>query len=107
MRATLDSITELTPLNRRAIAPCISANSGPALASHVQLPKGAIHSRHLEVGEAVAIRVFAGICWATLEGDPADHVIEPGSITCLAGPGLLVIEGLSAENAVSIELLLE
>ncbi len=59
-------------------------------------------SHFLEVGERVLVRVRRGSAWATLEGDPEDHVVEEGSPKAFVGPGLLVVEPLGKDTAFQI-----
>jgi hypothetical protein len=40
--------------------------------------------------------------WVTMDGDAQDYVLSTGHQACFSRPGLLVIEGMSAENEVEL-----
>lgn len=59
-------------------------------------------SRTLGEGDSLRLRVVSGMLWATLEGDPEDHVLEAGDFRSFEGPGLCVLEGI--EGAAEFEI---
>jgi hypothetical protein len=68
---------------------------------HVVLDKNEVHS--VELGQdTVTLRVRSGLCWITIEGDQTDYAAVEGDALSFAGPGLLVIQALSAEASVEL-----
>lgn len=62
------------------------------------LRQGEFLSLRLAHGESLALNVMSGLLWATLEGDPNDHLMGSGESRLFVGPGHLVVEGLAAES---------
>jgi hypothetical protein len=59
--------------------------------------------RSMELGsDTVLLRVRSGLCWVTVEGDQTDYAVVEGDALSFAGPGLLVIQALSADGSVEI-----
>ncbi len=52
-------------------------------------------------GRRLSLRGQRGTLLVTQEGDPLDHVLEPGDELCTAGRGLVVVWALS-EGAISV-----
>lgn len=72
---------------------------GPTLV----LRPGELASVDLAHGERRLLCVDSGLLWATMEGDPADHVLSSGDSQIFVGPGRLVLESLSGESRGSCE----
>jgi hypothetical protein len=66
------------------------------------LSKGATLARQLRPGETLRVRGRTGMLWVTMEGDAQDYVLGVGNQACFARSGLLVIEGMSAENEMEL-----
>ena len=90
--ATLESEVASSTSDRARLT---HASRRPApKAPTVQLGRGSIFSRPLEMGERLSVLVTTGHAWITMEGDAQDHVLTSNEEREFAGPGLLVIEGL-------------
>lgn len=78
----------------------ITLELGPpdGTAQEFELVKGAVHSWQLAPDTTLRMRAVAGAFWITVEGDPADYVINCGETLTFTGPGLLVAEGLAEAN---------
>jgi hypothetical protein len=62
-----------------------------------ELGANAVESLQL-TNRSVEIEVLAGSCWITLENDPNDYAVATGESVTFSGPGMLVVQGLSAVN---------
>jgi hypothetical protein len=51
----------------------------------------------LRLAEPVRVRVTAGTLWLTLDGDPVDHVLEPGECLALDGREPAVLTALGTD----------
>lgn len=67
-----------------------------ALASgnYVNAPR--IRSWVLDSTQGILLKGWQGHAWVTMEGDPKDHLLAPGTELQFFGPGLLVVESLDA-----------
>lgn len=70
--------------------------------SERRLRRGELLSVRLD-RETGGVRVVAGAVWATMEGDPRDHVAAAGEALRLMGPGLAVLEALEDGTRVVLE----
>lgn len=68
----------------------------------LSLKEREVHSFDLLESERCSLRIHEGVAWATLEGDPTDHVLIASSCTGFTGPGRLVIEAVGGDLALQM-----
>jgi hypothetical protein len=68
----------------------------------LSLKEREIHSFDLLENERCSLHIHEGVAWATLEGDPTDHVLIASSRTGFTGPGRLVIEAVGGNLALQM-----
>lgn len=60
----------------------------------ISLACGALLTQRLSDNESLTLTVLAGHAWITNEGDPEDYVLGTGETFEIAGPAMLLVEGI-------------
>ena len=69
-----------------------------AIFDHLELGLGHQDSLTLRRATAALIKVSSGSLWITRDGDPRDHILEPGQAMRLDGSRRTVVAALSRAN---------
>lgn len=73
----------------------------------ILLPRGEHHRHDLALGTSAFVRMQSGRAWVTMESDRNDYVLGADQCVRFAGPGRIVVSGLTDRNLFLVETRLD